>query len=116
MPYTTYTVILLGILFGSPEAAGKCKAKKEELDQCLAVVAPIMPKVGLPHTRPQLDNMCKAFKGGMSCVDRYTSSCLKPEERTELEQHLKGARSFLAFLCDDPVFQRGKRIGRGVVS
>ncbi|XP_047477701.1 uncharacterized protein LOC125031172 [Penaeus chinensis] len=106
MSNISYIVILLGVLFGSPEAAGKCKAKKGELDQCLGVVAPLMPKVGLPHTRPQLNNMCRAFKGGMACVDRYTSSCLSTEERTELEQHLKGARSFLAFLCDDPVFQR----------
>ncbi|XP_066969299.1 uncharacterized protein [Macrobrachium rosenbergii] len=84
----------------------KCKSKKEELDACLTQVAPLMPKSGLPHTRPQLDNMCKAFKGGMACVDRYTSSCLNHEERAELERHLKGARSFLAFLCDDPVFQK----------
>lgn len=57
--HTQMKLIFPGAIPGSPEAAGKCKAKKEELDQCLAVVAPIMPKVGLPHTRPQLDNMCK---------------------------------------------------------
>ncbi|XP_064116707.1 uncharacterized protein LOC135222549 [Macrobrachium nipponense] len=42
----------------------------------------------------------------MACVDRYTSNCLSPEERSELEMHLKGASRFLAFLCDDPVFQK----------
>ncbi|XP_071531471.1 uncharacterized protein [Panulirus ornatus] len=84
----------------------KCKTKKSELDQCLLGVAPYMPKVGLPHTMPELSNMCRAFKGGMKCVDRYTSSCLTSEEREDLNQNLRGARSFLAFLCDDPVFQR----------
>ncbi|XP_069956581.1 uncharacterized protein [Cherax quadricarinatus] len=65
-----------------------------------------MPKVGLPHTLSQLNNMCRAFKGGMKCVDRYTSSCLSWGERLELDQNLRGARGFLAFLCDDPVFQK----------
>ncbi|XP_066968932.1 uncharacterized protein [Macrobrachium rosenbergii] len=96
--------ILLGI--GGQSEGEKCKSKKEDLDVCLAHVAPLMPKSGLPHTRLDLNNMCKAFKGGMACVDRYTSNCLSPEERSELEMHLKGARSFLAFLCDDPVFQK----------
>ncbi|XP_064116605.1 uncharacterized protein LOC135222449 [Macrobrachium nipponense] len=91
---------------GGQSDGKKCESKKEQLDVCLAEVAPLMPKSGLPHTRPQLNNMCKAFKGGMSCVDKYTSSCLSQEERAELEMHLKGARSFLAFLCDDPSFQK----------
>ncbi|XP_064116701.1 uncharacterized protein LOC135222543 [Macrobrachium nipponense] len=95
--------ILFGI--GGQSEGEKCKSKKEDLDVCLGQVAPLMPKSGLPHTRLDLNNMCKAFKGGMACVDRYTSNCLSPEERSEHDD-LKGARSFLAFLCDDPVFQK----------
>ncbi|XP_068244091.1 LOW QUALITY PROTEIN: uncharacterized protein [Palaemon carinicauda] len=96
--------ILFGI--GGQSEGKKCESKKKDLDVCLAHVAPLMPKSGLPHTRTDLTNMCKAFKGGMSCVDKYTANCLSKEERTELDIHLKGARSFLAFLCDDPVFQK----------
>ncbi|KAK3859801.1 hypothetical protein Pcinc_034104, partial [Petrolisthes cinctipes] len=48
----------------------------------------------------------RAFKGGMECVDAYTSSCLTPVEQHDLRGDLEGARSFLAFLCDDPVFQK----------
>ncbi|XP_068244089.1 uncharacterized protein [Palaemon carinicauda] len=100
--------LMFAILFGlgGRSDGKKCNSKKEELDVCLTHVAPMMPKSGLPHTRSELNNMCKAFKGGMSCVDRYTASCLSPTERMELEMHLKGARSFLAFLCDDPIFQK----------
>ncbi|XP_042875955.1 uncharacterized protein LOC122255746 [Penaeus japonicus] len=42
----------------------------------------------------------------MRCVDAYTQRCMSALQRKALEEHLKGARSTLAFLCDDPVFQR----------
>ncbi|XP_047480523.1 uncharacterized protein LOC125033196 [Penaeus chinensis] len=65
-----------------------------------------MPKSGLPADRKQVENMCRAFKGGMRCVDGYTAKCMTVEQRASLEEHLKGARATLAFLCDDPVFQK----------
>ncbi|XP_042220437.1 uncharacterized protein LOC121865189 [Homarus americanus] len=103
-----HTIICTSLLLSVFGLSGgeKCKTKKAELDTCLAEVAPLMPKVGLPHTLPELINMCRAFKGGMRCVDHYTSSCLTTTERTELDQNLRGARSFLAFLCDDPIFRK----------
>ncbi|CAL4067022.1 unnamed protein product, partial [Meganyctiphanes norvegica] len=82
-----------------------CK-NKTELDVCLAKIAPHMPKAGLPHDKKQLDKMCRSFKVGMGCVDGYTNKCMDNEERDALEEHLKGARYVLAFLCDDPMFQR----------
>ncbi|XP_037773114.1 uncharacterized protein LOC119568682 [Penaeus monodon] len=42
----------------------------------------------------------------MRCVDGYTAKCMTVEQRASLEEHLKGARATLAFLCDDPVFQK----------
>ncbi|CAL4129994.1 unnamed protein product, partial [Meganyctiphanes norvegica] len=47
----------------------------------------------------------RSFKGGMVCVDGYTKRCMKPAQREALEEHLKGARYVLTFLCDDPVFR-----------
>ncbi|XP_042890521.1 uncharacterized protein LOC122265333 [Penaeus japonicus] len=85
--------------------AAKCM-NKTELDTCLEKVAGYMPKSGLPADRQQLINMCRAFKGGMKCVDNYTAKCMTANQRTALEEHLKGARATLAFLCDDPVFQK----------
>ncbi|KAK4326989.1 hypothetical protein Pmani_002507, partial [Petrolisthes manimaculis] len=68
-----------------------------------------------PHMSPSKSHVfpfasTRAFKGGMECVDAYTSSCLTPVEQHDLRGDLEGARSFLAFLCDDPVFQKGKSI------
>ncbi|KAK3864434.1 hypothetical protein Pcinc_029867 [Petrolisthes cinctipes] len=42
----------------------------------------------------------------MACVDGYTRKCMSEVERASLETHLKGARSTLAFLCDDPSVQK----------
>ncbi|XP_071550109.1 uncharacterized protein [Panulirus ornatus] len=92
-------------MIGAAFAGIQCP-NKTELDSCLGKIAPHMPKTGLPVDRKQLVTMCRAFKGGMRCVDSYTAQCLSEVEREGLEQHLKGARSTLAFLCDDPVFQR----------
>ncbi|KAK8378094.1 hypothetical protein O3P69_018807 [Scylla paramamosain] len=102
--YTCLTVLLLST--GGVGAENKCDTKKRELDKCLAKMAPFMPRVGLPYTPTDLANMCKAFKGGMVCVDRYTAACLTEAKQNDLQQTLQGARSFLAFLCDDPVFQK----------
>ncbi|XP_045122030.1 uncharacterized protein LOC123510740 [Portunus trituberculatus] len=99
-------VTLLLLLTAWVEAEDKCDRKKKELDKCLAKMAPFMPRVGLPYTPTDLANMCKAFKGGMECVDKYTAACLTEDKQTDLQQTLQGARSFLAFLCDDPVFQK----------
>lgn len=102
--YTCVAVLVVSL--GGVVAEEKCNTKKKELDRCLAKVAPYMPRVGLPYTPTDLTNMCKAFKGGMSCVDVYTAACLTTDKQTELQHNLQGARSFLAFLCDDPVFQK----------
>ncbi|XP_050689686.1 uncharacterized protein LOC126982002 [Eriocheir sinensis] len=100
------TCVAVMVLSMGARGKDRCAKKKKELDRCLAQVAPFMPRVGLPYTHEELDNMCKAFKGGMRCVDGYTAACLPRGEQEELQHNLQGARSFLAFLCDDPVFQK----------
>lgn len=102
--YMPYVFILICTL-GAARAVSQCP-NKTELDHCLGKMAPRMPKTGLPVNKEQLCNMCIAFKGGMRCVDAYTQRCMSALQREALEEHLKGARSTLAFLCDDPVFQR----------
>ena len=53
---------------------------------------------------------CSAFKTGMRCIDTYSKTCLKSQERKILEDHVAGARYTFRFLCDDPGFQSGTRI------
>ncbi|XP_069165274.1 uncharacterized protein [Procambarus clarkii] len=96
---------MIHLYHGAVHGVTQCP-NKTELDICLSKLAPHMPKQGLPVDMKELHTMCKAFKGGMRCVDGYTARCLSQVERAGLEEHLKGARSTLAFLCDDPVFQR----------
>ncbi|XP_069950470.1 uncharacterized protein [Cherax quadricarinatus] len=103
--------LVITYIIGVVHAVTQC-VNKTELDICLNKMAPFMPKKGLPVDKGALLNMCRAFKGGMQCVDGYTAQCLSKVERAGLEEHLKGARSTLAFLCDDPVFQR-EYLGHG---
>ncbi|XP_069948186.1 uncharacterized protein [Cherax quadricarinatus] len=98
-------LLLLACVVGWSVGVTQC-SNKTELDACLAKIVPNIPKTGLPYQPKQLANMCRAFKGGMKCVDSYTAQCMSSVERASLEEQLKGARSTLAFLCDDPVFQR----------
>ncbi|XP_042204889.1 uncharacterized protein LOC121854349 [Homarus americanus] len=97
--------LVLVCLIGAGHGFTQCP-NKTELDICLQRIVPLMPKRGLPFDMKELVTMCKAFKKGMQCVDGYTAQCLSEVERAGLEEHLKGARSTLAFLCDDPVFQK----------
>ncbi|XP_063877308.1 uncharacterized protein LOC135109687 [Scylla paramamosain] len=101
MPSLVFLALLLGMCGGETLCPNKT-----ELDTCLAKLMPHMPRSGLPDNPRQLTTMCRAFKGGMMCVDRYTAKCMRPVERASLELHLQGARSTLAFLCDDPIFKR----------
>ncbi|KAK4315138.1 hypothetical protein Pmani_013611 [Petrolisthes manimaculis] len=98
-------LLLIILIVGAGEGVTQC-INKTELDACLGKIAPQMPRSGLPVNKEELGTMCRAFKGGMRCVDGYTAQCLSKVERAGLEEHLKGARSTLAFLCDDPVFQK----------
>ncbi|KAF2367949.1 hypothetical protein FHG87_001304 [Trinorchestia longiramus] len=82
-----------------------CK-DKQDLDNCLEKALLNLSVAGLPHTKEQLLHVCGAFKRGMSCVDAFTSRCFSEERRNEFEENLASVRGFLAFLCDDPVFQR----------
>ncbi|XP_069171355.1 uncharacterized protein [Procambarus clarkii] len=98
-------ILFLACVVGWSAGVTQCP-NKTELDACLAKIVPHMTRTGLPHQPKHLTHMCRAFKGGMRCVDAYTAQCMSKIERAGLEEHLKGARSTLAFLCDDPVFQR----------
>ncbi|XP_050712297.1 uncharacterized protein LOC126996133 [Eriocheir sinensis] len=99
--YLIFVTLLLGMCGGETLCPNKT-----ELDSCLARLMPHMPRSGLPDNPSQLTTMCRAFKGGMACVDRYTAQCMNQVERASLDIHLQGARSTLAFLCDDPIFKR----------
>ena len=50
------------------------------------------------------------FKTGMNCIDDYKERCLSPRQQQVIERGVAGARHTFAFLCDDPVFQAGKKL------
>ena len=54
--------------------------------------------------------VCSAFKTGMRCIDMYSKTCLKPQDRKILEDHVAGARYTFRFLCDDAGFQSGIKV------
>ncbi|XP_042207587.1 uncharacterized protein LOC121856257 [Homarus americanus] len=99
------TLLFFACIIGWSSGITQCP-NKTELDACLAKIVPHMPKTGFPDQPKQLANTCRTFKGGMRCVDGYTAQCMSQVERAGLEENLKGARYTLAFLCDDPIFQR----------
>ncbi|GFG32947.1 hypothetical protein Cfor_05506, partial [Coptotermes formosanus] len=41
----------------------------------------------------------------MRCIDAYSKTCLKSQDRKILEAHVAGARYTFRFLCDDAGFQ-----------
>jgi hypothetical protein len=43
----------------------------------------------------------------MRCIDAYSKTCLKSQDRKILEAHVAGARYTFRFLCDDAGFQSG---------
>lgn len=80
------------------------------LDECLASIEPLLDGTsstkGIPHTEEAVHARCKAFKGGMSCIDDYKGKCLKSKQQQLVEKAVAGARHTMDFLCNDPEFQK----------
>lgn len=92
----------------SPVNATGVECSQSYLDRCLQEMQPLLDSPltkGIPHTQEAVLVSCRAFKGGMSCIDHYKDNCLHRRQQLNLERHVAGARHTFAFLCDDPVFQ-----------
>ncbi|OQV24256.1 hypothetical protein BV898_01796 [Hypsibius exemplaris] len=91
--------------------SGRCLAEhchQNELQQCMEHVKPIMQNVtiGFAANAEQLNTVCKLFKEGMTCIDKFVIRCFQESQRILFRENMAGVKEVMTKLCEDGEYRK----------
>lgn len=92
---------------------GRLDCRTETLNTCIKLADPLLedPKYVFPSNNPDVDHVCnvlfpKTWSEFVSCIKRYTSDCLTPDQRSDFNRAVGDSINSVHKMCTNEAYKR----------